>query len=290
MIYRSRVWAQNCNRLDLTSYPSSQLHKNYFVCDIHFESEMFKKCQQKRLHSTAYPSVLEAVVHGVVDCRTRVVGANSDLNDTAVYFSDNAKCSSDTDIIQPEINTCSNISEIISEPDITSTPIRSIVYKTSTPISGSTTRKRTYWDSTTQVTPSHNSGVKRNRDATVQVARSFSSHTPRKLLLQRKLKSLRQAALRRSKRQSVKTSKAQMQADFNTLSEISMKYLSPHLHSFFMSQLTLSQVSNKKGRRYTVDNKMFALSLYYKSPAAYKLLSNTLQFISRVVKFLYTHC
>lgn len=287
MIYRSRVWAENCNRLDLTSYPSSQLHKNYFVCDNHFESEMFKKCQQKRLHSTAYPSVLEPVVlHGVVDCRTEVVGANSDLNDTAVYFSDNATCSSVTDIIHPEIN--SNISEIISEPDITSTPIRSIVYKTSTPISGSTTRKRTYWDSTTQVTPSHNSGIKRKRDATVQVARSFSSHTPRKLLLQRKLKSLRQAALRRSKRQSVKTSKAQMQVDFNTLSEISMRYLSPHLHSFFMSQLTLSQVSNKRGRRYTVDNKMFALSLYYKSPAAYKLLSNTFQLpsISMLSKWL----
>jgi hypothetical protein len=73
-----------------------------------------------------------------------------------------------------------------------------------------------------------------------------------------------------------KTSKRQMLLDTKTVSYISIKYLSPQLHSFFISQLNLSQVA-AKGRLYTTDNKMFALSLYYKSPAAYKLLCNTFQ-------------
>jgi hypothetical protein len=49
-----------------------------------------------------------------------------------------------------------------------------------------------------------------------------------------------------------------------------------------MSQLKLSQVRTK-GQRYTNTDKIFALSLYYRSPAAYKLLAKSFHLPSKSI-------
>jgi hypothetical protein len=163
--------------------------------------------------------------------------------------------------------------DIHTPTDKSSTPKSQIMPVTSTPKS-TVHRKRTHTEPVQAETECSTKVVRRSLDATVQVDTSLTSRTPRKLLLRRKLKSLRQQ--RRESAVNTNKIRRQMRADCKKVSDISKKYLSPQLHSFFMLPIALSQV-NKRGRRYNTENKMFALSIYYKSPAAYKLLSSTFQ-------------
>lgn len=241
---------------------------------------MFANCLEKRLTQEAIPRIFGSTFSSVINPCSSVyhndaIGATSICNITQTDSSIITPVSSNTPSISGTADSYSTM-DIHTPTDKSSTPKSQIMPVTSTPKS-TVNRKRTHTEPvqaecSTKV-------VRRSLDATVQVDTSLTSRTPRKLLLRRKLKSLRQAFLRQQRRESaVNTNKtrSQMRADCKKVSDISKKYLSPQLHSFFMSQIALSQV-NKRGRRYNTENKMFALSIYYKSPAAYKLLSSTFQ-------------
>jgi hypothetical protein len=68
--------------------------------------------------------------------------------------------------------------------------------------------------------------------------------------------------------------------EIDLVSKITKKHMSPGLHHLVMSQIRLSQYK-AKGRRYTDNDKLFALKIYHRSAATYRLLSKTLQLPSK---------
>ncbi len=109
------------------------------------------------------------------------------------------------------------------------------------------------------------------KNTSTQVSQSFSYDSPRKKVLRRKLYKT-EAKLRRNMKRK-HSSQHTKQHDFDTFSEICNKYLSHPLQTFFKSQMKLSQ-TKAKGRRYTSNDKVFALNLSFTSPVAYRLLSH----------------
>lgn len=93
--------------------------------------------------------------------------------------------------------------------------------------------------------------------------------TPRKKALQKIIACQRVNICRLRKRLTFRASRKQV---FNSAT-VSDERLNKHpMMRFFMSQITL-HTRNKYGRRYAVQDKNFALSLYYASPKAYRLCS-----------------
>lgn len=62
--------------------PAAQLNKSYYVCDLHFESNMFQKCVHKRLTSTAYPSICFTAVHTDTNQTLHAYGEHNSLDET----------------------------------------------------------------------------------------------------------------------------------------------------------------------------------------------------------------
>ena len=118
----------------------------------------------------------------------------------------------------------------------------------------------------------------------VQTPASLSALTPRKLQLRRKLHVARVASGRiRRRLQSVKQSAAASGRPVETPSQVvkaASHYLSGSCLTLFETQLKFSKVS-PKGRRYSNDAKLLALSLYSHGPRAYRFLSEMFALPSR---------
>ena len=105
-----------------------------------------------------------------------------------------------------------------------------------------------------------------------------SSQTPRKVLLRKKIRHLQCQRWKMTRR--LQCAKSAMLAKsesrpVNTVSEVieaSKPYLSALQFAFFRSQLTAT-LTTPKGHRWSVKEKLFFLQLYYKSPAAYRFMS-----------------
>ena len=123
----------------------------------------------------------------------------------------------------------------------------------------------------------------------VQTTSSLSATTPRKIMLRRKLHTARRVAAGRSRRRlqalrqslpSKKRPKHVHMQDVDDIVKAVSKYLSGNCLTLFEQQLRFSQVA-PKGRRYSTDAKLLALSLHNYGPKAYRFLSEMLALPSR---------
>jgi hypothetical protein len=177
---------------------------------------MFANCIQKRLTQEAIPKIFRSTFCSDINpCSTvyhnDAIGTSfCNIAQNTIDNSINTPVSSNTPSISGTVDSTSV--DIHTPTDKNNTPKSQNMHVTSTPKS-TVHRKRMHTES---VQAEINTKVRRSLDATVQVDTSSSSRTPRKLLLRRKLKSLRQAFLRQQRREaSVNTNKtrSQMKAD-----------------------------------------------------------------------------
>jgi hypothetical protein len=127
---------------------------------------MFLKCKQKRLHNNAVPTAFASQMNDCAetesDKRNESLSANSDLNDTAMYNGSML----DDNVVPCTIDHLNTITPVRHRVHICSAPVTSIL------------RKRSFVESTTQVSPALYHAAK--RDTTIQVAASLSFCTPRR--------------------------------------------------------------------------------------------------------------
>jgi len=126
-------------------------------------------------------------------------------------------------------------------------------------------------------------------DQAVQTCSRLSASTPRKQNLRKKLHAVREKARRRLKIvnrvqcriMSKKLRKDNLCCDFKNIdSLIAASRLNPESKKFIRTQLQMAQVA-PKGRRYSDDAKLFALSVFHQGPKAYRLLSSVFSLPSK---------
>ena len=109
--------------------------------------------------------------------------------------------------------------------------------------------------------------------------------SPTKLRLRKKIKVLRTKVNRLTKR---KTKDSASNHDIHNVCCKLEKLLPVNTAKFIRSQIKVNQLKNRKGMRWTLDDKMFALSVFYHSRKAYRLLGKifTLPCKSTLTKLL----
>lgn len=59
--FRAATWIRACNRPDLLEKDATNLHKNHFLCEKHFEDKFISRgTSRKRLFDQAIPTIFEA--------------------------------------------------------------------------------------------------------------------------------------------------------------------------------------------------------------------------------------
>lgn len=96
--------------------------------------------------------------------------------------------------------------------------------------------------------------------------------SPTKVKLRKQVKSLRNTVSRLKKQKNAKLHPSATNRDIKSVCTKLDKLLPTDAARFVMSQIRVHQLKNKKGMRWTLSDKMFALSVYYHSRKAYRLL------------------
>ena len=305
MINRAYVWLHEIGRQDLLEKSKCE-RKKYRVCSHHFESCMFANYQHNRLLETAVPTL--ALPDKNICSEIVQIDKSESLYEHEMYIDPHVykliDTSEKTDYVQ-ELNAQQNllgrnICDELMQSDKSESLYEHIMYIDQHVYNIIDEFKNTNYlqELNTQHNLTENKFSDQNssplrqkfpsvshHDMSVQTSFRLSSSTPRKNFLRKKLRTLKMShrklkhKVKRLNSNEIKL-KNNFKKDLQIISKLSSKYLKPKQHNFFISQLVSSQI-NTYGIRYTKQDKTFALQLYFKSPAAYRMLKDMFKLPSK---------
>src|SRR6218665_1088860 len=247
---RCKKWRINTRRSDLDCKSVEILNKTFRLCSRHFEESQFMNSKHDKLVWNAVPTLFD-----VPNKPTPVTQKRRNLIKHTPKSSVSAKCSK-FPLNIPFEHMDSN--EVLAVETPLSTPVTvDDVFPTSS-------------SDHMEVVNDQSEGCSRRR---------LSCKSPNKRKLKNEIVRLRNR-LRRLTEKDKCTPKCnkgltrnQIAASCDRLIGELSNHLPPSTVAFLKTQVNMGLVS-KQGRRWTVDEKMFALSVFYQSRKSYKLLQN----------------
>lgn len=240
-VSRSKKWVVSCRTANLDKRTVAELCANYAVCGEHFEDRMFMNV-----------STRNSLVHNAVP-------TIFNFSQSAAELPKKRKPPTERDSISKRMKACNDSAQtdnsLISASSITATASESI--ETSDPKSP-------------ELTPRKATLLSRLDYARASLNRArVALHRVRKNKEEPSFKTIISSPVQRDKHVhegKQPTCTCSLCSDLNCLPE--------NQRHFFQSQIRACKFS-KFGMRYTMQDKMLALGLYYKSPAAYRFMSTS---------------
>ncbi len=263
---RCTKWVINSRRGDLDKKSSKELNKNYRMCGKHFEDSQFMNPSVKnKLVWNAVPTIFDVPNPPKLITPQRPLPSKRIMTDASDRPQKKAKPSPAE--VTPETPTSHRLSDGESPTQIHLPDKPNHDQSTPTvPDQGRSTIRGHGTPSSLGSPPTPLSS---------QSSRG-SPDTPRKKKLKRKIKKLQTSLWRlRKKSGEAETKKGPMTKKRakveHVMSEV-QQYLDPTTYQFVQKQVEMAQKKNK-GNRWTISDKMMALSIHNQSRKAYKMLS-----------------
>jgi len=250
-VNRCKKWRINTRRLDLDCKSFEILNSNFRLCSRHFEDSQFMNAKREKLVWNAVPTLFDVPNKPSPVTRKRRNVIRHSPNPKSNVSTKSSKSQEIKDI--PKEHRDSNEVLVVEKPLSAAAIVNDIL-----PTSSS-------------------ARLELANDRPEGCSRRLSRSSPNKKKLKNEIVRLRNRLKRQAKKASNTfkcnngSSRKLEAASCDRLIEELSNHLPPSTVSFLKTQIKMGLVS-KQGRRWTVDEKMFAMSIFYQSRKCYKLL------------------